>query len=148
MESKPIFEGQVRVQTLTRTENPRTRDDFQARILSPNGELAVLSPENATIRHLGYLQLKPGLVRGNHFHKLRHESFYMISGEVEMQLEELSSGKKETIIIREGDMVLIDPGIAHAFLPLSEGQAVEFAPEPFDQADIYRHVISEPDKLH
>ena len=55
-----LFNGQVMIHTLERTDNPRARSEVQARLLSPNGELAVLSAENAVIRHLGYLELKHG----------------------------------------------------------------------------------------
>jgi oxalate decarboxylase/phosphoglucose isomerase-like protein (cupin superfamily) len=136
-----LFNGQVMIHTLERTDNPRARSEVQARLLSPNGELAVLSAENAVIRHLGYLELKQGIARGHHYHKHRHESFYMISGAVNMLLEVLESGEKISVQIFPGDLVIINPGIAHAFLPTQEGKALEFASEPFDAADIYRHLI-------
>jgi oxalate decarboxylase/phosphoglucose isomerase-like protein (cupin superfamily) len=136
-----LFNGQVIIHTLERTNNPRSRSEIQARLLSPNGELAVLSAENAVIRHLGYLELKQGVARGHHYHKLRHESFYMISGEVNMLLEFLETGEKISVQIFPGDLVIINPGVAHAFLPTQEGKALEFASEPFDAADIYRHAI-------
>lgn len=138
---RALFEGRVMIHTLEVTDTPRARAEIQARLISTNGELAVLSSENAVIRHLGYLELKTGIARGHHYHKLRHESFYMLTGEVTMLLEELSSGKQEMTQIYAGDLALIQPGIAHAFVPVTPGQAIEYAPEAFDPEDIYRHPI-------
>jgi len=113
----------------------------QARLVSPTGELAVLSDGEIAIQHLGYVEFRQGLPRGNHFHKLRHECFYMIAGETELHIEEISTGRTERILLRAGDLAIIYPGFAHTFLPVTSGHGLEFAAEPFDATDVYRHEL-------
>jgi mannose-6-phosphate isomerase-like protein (cupin superfamily) len=125
------------VKSLILTDQPATRSEVRARIVSPKGELAVLSDGVTAIRHLSYLELRKGVVRGNHFHKVRNEQFYVFTGDVMMHLEEVASGDKTVVPLKPGDLALIGPGIVHAFLPTSAGHALEFAPESFDPADVY-----------
>jgi quercetin dioxygenase-like cupin family protein len=112
-----------------------------ARLLSPGGELAVLLDGQTAIRHLCYVELRAGQPRGNHYHKLRHERFYVISGEIETHLQDLASGERAKVIMRAGDFAQIAPHVGHTFVPGTAGHALEFAPEPFDAGDVYRLVI-------
>jgi len=136
-----LLNGKVKVRSLLVTEKPAERRDVQARLLSPGGELAVLSDGVNAIRHLGYVELKEGKARGNHFHKLRHESFYIIAGEIDMHLFDLASGDRTTVRMRPGDLAEIGPNVVHTYVPTASGHAIEFAPETFDAADVYRQVI-------
>jgi mannose-6-phosphate isomerase-like protein (cupin superfamily) len=138
---KKLLNGCVEVKSLLVTDQPATRPEAMARIITGSGELAVLSEGQIAIRHLAYLELRKGLIRGNHFHKVRHESFYLIAGEVEMHLKHMVTQEQISETLRTGDLVSIDPDVVHAFLPLREGSALEFAPEPFDEKDVYRHLI-------
>jgi dTDP-4-dehydrorhamnose 3,5-epimerase-like enzyme len=81
------------------------------------------------------------MVRGNHFHKLRHEYFYVITGALEVRLEDLATKESERVELAGGDMLFIKPSIAHALNPLSDGHALEYAAEPFDLADVYPHAL-------
>jgi mannose-6-phosphate isomerase-like protein (cupin superfamily) len=131
----------VQIHSLAKTNQPAGRPDVLARLLSPNGELAVLTDGSVPIRHLGHVELLEGKVRGNHYHKLRREFFYVIAGDCDFLFEDAGSGGREKALLRPGDLAVIEPGIAHAYLPLSAGHAVEFAAEAFDPADVYRHQV-------
>jgi oxalate decarboxylase/phosphoglucose isomerase-like protein (cupin superfamily) len=131
----------VQIHSLAKTDQPAGRPDVLARLLSPNGELAVLTDGSIPIRHLGHVELLQGKLRGNHYHKLRREFFYVIAGDCEFLFEDAINGFAEQALLRPGDLAVIEPGIAHAYLPLTGGHAVEFAAEAFDSADVYRHNI-------
>ena len=133
-----IFGGKVEVRSLQVTDKPAGRSEVIARLLSPGGELAVLADGVTPIRHLSYVELREGKPRGNHYHKLRHESFYLIAGELELHLQHVATGERAKITMQPGDFARIDPEIAHTFVPSTSGHALEFAPEPFDLADVYR----------
>ena len=141
--TKEFFSGQFVIKSLPVVEVPATRVETQARLLSPKGELAVMSEGAIDIRHLAYVELREGMLRGDHYHKLRHEYFYLISGEVTLNLQAISSGERATTTIRTGDLVFIKPGIAHSLIPARPGHAIEFAAESFDLADVYRHVLDQ-----
>ena len=141
MALKSYFDGRATIKSLLVTDQAANRAEICARINSPRGELAVLTDGNVPIRHLSYLEMRPGMIRGNHFHKLRQEYFYLISGDIELTLADLSSGQKVSVRISTGDLVYIQPGVAHAFNPTSPGHAVEFAPQPFDLTDVFPHQL-------
>ena len=142
MQAQSFFGGRARVKSLLVTDQPANRSEICARIQSPRGELAVLTEGNTPIRHLSYIELRSGMLRGNHFHKLRHEYCYLIAGELTLTLSEVSSGETVVIGMRSGDLALISPGIAHAMHPTTPGHAVEYAAEPFDLADVFPHQIA------
>ncbi len=129
------------MKSLPVTSQPAGRPEVEARLLSPGGELAVLTDGSVPIRHLNYLELRAGQMRGNHYHKLRHETFYVTGGELELHVQDGASGPREVLLLKAGDMVRIDPGVVHAFLPRMDGQALEYAPEPYDAEDVYREAL-------
>ena len=141
MEAKIFFGGRATVKSLQVTDRPADRAEICARLSSPRGELAVLTDGSTPIRHLCYVELRAGQVRGNHFHKLRHEYFYVIAGNLAVQLQDVSAKESASVELQAGDMLFIKPGIAHALNPLNDGHALEYAAEPFDLADVYPHAL-------
>jgi mannose-6-phosphate isomerase-like protein (cupin superfamily) len=139
------FGGKVWIKPLIVTDQPATRADVQARLKFPNGELAVLGDGKTAIHHLSYVELKEAMPRGNHYHKLRHEYFYLISGDAEMVFEDIATKEQSGTLLRPGDLVYIKPEIAHVFVPRQEGHAIEYAAEIFDAADVYRYPLQKPD---
>jgi quercetin dioxygenase-like cupin family protein len=133
-----LLNGKVEIRPLPLLTPPAERTDPLARILTPGGELAVLADGLTPILHLGCVELKTGCVRGNHYHRQRHERFYVISGETTLFLEDLATGQTARATLVTGDFALIPPNIAHAFLPTTNGFALEYAPEPFDPTDTIR----------
>ena len=142
MPVKSLFGGRIEIRSLVLTDQPATRTEVRARIATPKGEMAVLSDTGQIIRHLTYLELREGQRRGDHYHKLRHEYTYVISGGISLELEELATGEKATAQLVPGDLLFIQPGIAHAFVPTLPGHALEFTAEPFDLSDVYPHPLS------
>ena len=141
MEAQSYFGGRATVKSLLVTDRPAERTEICARLSSPRGELAVLTDGSTPLRHLCYVELRTGMVRGNHFHKLRHEYFYVIAGNLAVELQEISTNESASVELRPGDMLYIKPGIAHALNPLCDGHALEYAAEPFDLADVYPHTL-------
>lgn len=141
MGTRKFFDGRVVINSLELTDQPASRKETRARIASPKGELTVLMDEGQLTRYMAYVEFREGIVRGDHYHKVRREYFYLIAGHASLRLEEVSTGRKESVALNPGDLAFIEPGIAHTFLPLSPGHAIEFAVEAFDAADVYRHII-------
>lgn len=66
--------------------------------------------------HGGYTQVniittKQGVLRGNHYHKLSHEAFYIISGSVKVTLT--SNGIRQETLFQSGDFFKIPPMVLH-----------------------------------
>ena len=108
------------------------------RLMLPQGELAQMYDSEHGIRYIASIELLAGSVRGNHYHKVKKEYVYMLTGTVMLVLEDTASKERHSCELKRGDLALITPGIAHSLQVTESGQAVEFSPNRFDSADIYR----------
>lgn len=66
-----------------------------------------------------------------HYHKLKDETFYVLSGKVEMTIE----GK--TFIMEVGDTIQIPVNIKHTFKAIEDSKIVEISTQHFE-SDSYR----------
>ena len=81
-----------------------------------------------------------------HYHKLKTETFYVAKGELRMELTDLESARqqppliREVFTLREGDAILLKPGMVHRFTGIAEETHIfEFSTQHFD-ADSHRIV--------
>jgi mannose-6-phosphate isomerase-like protein (cupin superfamily) len=111
------------------------------RLLLPQGELANFYDEDEGIRYMAFVELRMGGVRGNHFHRVKEEQFYLSSGAVTLVVQNRETGTRASIDLSPGDLVIIATGIAHAIEPTRAGYAVEFSKTRFDAADVHRFAL-------
>ena len=134
--------GKVTKRTLPLVQPSSTPDSRTLkRLLLPQGELAQFYDGDEGIRYIAQIELQAGSIRGNHFHKLKQEWVYMMSGEVTLVVENLESKERESTLLTAGDLVFIQTGVVHALQVTKSGQAIEFSTSRFDPADIYRHKL-------
>jgi dTDP-4-dehydrorhamnose 3,5-epimerase-like enzyme len=112
---------------------PMTGDNHsERRLFSDKGEMAqILNRTAETYRHLVYWDLdstKSGEERGHHYHRRKTENFYVLTGEFDLLIHDLETGRKEVLVVKAGDRLRIFPGIAHAFRSRVYSQALEYAP--------------------
>lgn len=132
--------GNVRKQNLPLFEAPSATDaPLLKRIALPQGHLAQFHDDAQPIHYIASIELREGTVRGNHFHKVKREFIYVLKGELLLLLEDVVSKDRESIPLKEGELVVINPGIAHALRVTQAGMAIEFSPARFDGSDIYRY---------
>ena len=114
-------------------------DQEERRIISPKGEMAqILNRANECFRHLVYWDLDSGKskqMRGNHYHLRKTERYYVISGRLELFLEDVKLLQNEKIELSAGNCITVHPHVAHAFRSLSYAQVLEFSPVPYDPGD-------------
>jgi len=68
------------------------------------------------VGQISYLRISPGETRGNHYHNAKVELFFLVSGFVKFNIENIFTKKKKTIIVKEGKKIpsiLTQPGFAH-----------------------------------
>jgi quercetin dioxygenase-like cupin family protein len=107
----------------------------------PQGELANIYDSEDGLRYAALIEMKVGSVRGNHVHRVKEELVYVISGKLELVVQEIPEGEKVTLDLRPGDLIFISTGIAHALKPLESGMAIEFSKARFDPSDVQRVVL-------
>lgn len=137
-----LLDGKVRKQTLpvvqpsSGLQSPRLK-----RLMLSQGELAQFYDGDDGIRYIAQIELQAGSVRGNHYHKIKQEWIYMMSGEVTLIVEDLASKARESVQLDAGDLAFIQTGIVHTLQVTKSGQAIEFSTARFDPADIYRQKL-------
>jgi mannose-6-phosphate isomerase-like protein (cupin superfamily) len=138
MNEKSFLEGKVRQSSLPVFHNASPAlAAGPKRLLLAQGELANFYDGLQGIRYMAFIELRPGGIRGNHFHRVKKEHVYLISGEVLMVAQDGKEGTPVSIMLNEGDLVTIETGIAHALKPLRAGSAIEFSETSFDAADVH-----------
>src|SRR5580765_56869 len=134
--------GKVTKRTLPLVQPCSTPDSRTLkRLLLPQGELAQFYDGDEGIRYIAQIELQAGSVRGNHYHKIKQEWIYVMSGELALIVEDLESKARESTPLIAGDLAFIQTSVVHALQITKSGQAIEFSTSRFDPADIYRHKL-------
>lgn len=108
----------------------------EKRLIQERGELALIA-DGQEIRHITYFSLNPGpdYFRGNHYHKKKKETVYVISGKLKVLLKDIENQQSEVIILTSGDKLTIMPLCAHKFFCIEKAQVIEYYQTSFDAED-------------
>ena len=143
MSETTFLNGKVLKRSLPALELPLGPDaPALKRLRLPQGELAQFYDAEEGIRYMAFLELVPGQVRGNHYHKVKEEQVYVMRGEVWLSVADIDSQARASVALRAGDLAVIRTGIAHAMRTVAAGQAIEFSSARFDAADIHRFPLA------
>jgi quercetin dioxygenase-like cupin family protein len=140
MVEQELLKGKVRVWNLPQVQ-PGPNELLQKRVMLPQGELAQFYDGEEGMRYIASIELKQGTVRGNHYHKIKREYVYILSGRVSFVSLDLETDAREEIELAGGSLAFIEPGIVHALDVKENGLAVEFSPNRFDASDTYREKL-------
>ena len=76
--------------------------------------------------------------RGRHKHALRHESFYIISGNLKARYWLHHPDEAVEYIHQAGTLLRLKPGLFHEYECVGgPALALEFSPQPYDRSDHY-----------
>lgn len=114
--------------------------DGGGRIITTSGELTQII-NGVSIKFVAYVEFKPGKTRGNHFHRRKTEILYVISGELRARYRSVAGTDERELLLKNGDIVEVPPGWAHAYIATEHTHAVELATLPYDPADTYLWTI-------
>lgn len=113
-------------------------DDAERRVFSSKGELAQIINGTTAIQHLVYWDLdspRSGQTRGNHYHKVKAEQCYVLTGELEVTVVDRETSERKILTVKGGDRINIAPSVAHSFRSKGYAQVLELLPTPYDAAD-------------
>lgn len=85
------------------------------------------------------LELSKGKQCSIHYHKIKDETFHILSGKIELHLWKKYPGEQQTLIMVPGDTLRLKPGLIHRFKGLEDSQILEISTQHFEE-DSYRHV--------
>ena len=79
------------------------------------GEIIKLLDDGKTsIKSVLLIKSKKGAIRANHYHKEDAHYVYMVYGSMEYTEQPVGSGKKEAVVVKEGDLIYTPPMVEHA----------------------------------
>lgn len=107
----------------------------QKRLIQDRGELALIE-DGMSIQHLGYFSLLAGKgYRGGHYHKIKTEHFYVISGHLLVELLDVETNESDQVELKAGTKASILPFLAHRFQAIHDSQVIEYYDGFFEAAD-------------
>lgn len=82
---------------------------------------------------------KPGMTRGGHYHKRKHESFFVISGMARIILEHVETGERKVIEVSNDKIeeIKIEPLWSHAVKNIGDEDlyVISYVDELLDKKD-------------
>ena len=84
---------------------------------------------------VNFIETGAGQVRGNHYHKETRELFFIISGEIDVIIDDLNSGEHFELSVSKGDVFIIEPYELHTFHTKTDAQWINMLSKPVDQQD-------------
>ena len=114
---------------------PETREtDGAKRWVDEKGEFVQISYRE-DIGHLAFFELRKGQTRANHYHRKKHEVFYVIAGTIEAVFACASPNRKRTLVLEKGMKIHVPAGIAHSFYGIEDSLVVEYSPQYYEKTD-------------
>lgn len=98
--------------------------------IDARGEIFKLLDDGKTsIKSVLLITSNKGAIRANHYHKKDSHYVYMLSGSMEYTEQPLKGGKKESVIIKKGDLLYTPPMTIHAMRFLEDSAFLTLATE-------------------
>ena len=72
-----------------------------------------------------------------HFHLLKEETWYVLSGILRMEFFDLNNAQKKQKILNPGDVIHLIPGVVHKLFAIEDSKIMEVSTQHFEQ-DSYR----------
>lgn len=83
------------------------------------------------------LRFNKGAQFSMHYHMLKHETFYVLKGKLELRCYDLSDATEHDGEIVAGDAIVIPPGNPHQLRALEDSEILEISTQHFE-SDSYR----------
>ncbi|HSS21914.1 MAG TPA: cupin domain-containing protein [Pyrinomonadaceae bacterium] len=90
---------------------------------------------------VNFIETQAGQIRGNHYHKETRELFFIISGEIDVVIEDLNSGQRVELSVTKGDIFLIEPYELHTFHVRTDAKWINMLSKPVDQENPDFHQV-------
>lgn len=81
---------------------------------------------------VNFIETRAQQVRGNHYHKETRELFFIVSGEIEVTIDDLNSGRHLELSFGKGDIFIIEPYEVHTFRTKTDAQWINMLSKPID----------------
>jgi mannose-6-phosphate isomerase-like protein (cupin superfamily) len=93
---------------------------------------------------VNFIETRANEVRGNHYHKETRELFFIISGEIDIVVDDLNSGKHFEFSVTKGDVFVIEPFELHTFKTKTDAQWINMLSKSVDPQNPDFHQVAKP----
>ena len=136
---KALLNGKVKIAPLPLIKSPsKNVMKGPKRLFLEKGELSEIYDSSEPIRHIAYIEFLSGKPRGGHYHT-RSEFFYIIRGEIILKVVDVATGVAAETKAKEGDLIFLQPKIAHALKSIGAGHVIEFSRKRFNPKDTIKY---------
>jgi dTDP-4-dehydrorhamnose 3,5-epimerase-like enzyme len=90
------------------------------------------------IHHLALFEIRNRFSRGNHYHRMKEEIFYVFRGKLRALFMDMESFQKEERVLEKGERIRIKPLCGHLFYGLEDTLVVEYSPQVYEEEDRYK----------
>jgi dTDP-4-dehydrorhamnose 3,5-epimerase-like enzyme len=97
---------------------------IQPYMLKNDNRGKILGITQNTWEEINYIESIKDSVRGDHYHKETLEAFYIISGEIKVEVVNINNNKKEEFIAKSSEIFIIEPYELHTFTALTDSSWV------------------------
>lgn len=101
--------------------------------MDERGGLIQLVREGYT--QVNYIFSAQNSVRGNHYHKINKEAFYIIRGAMTVNLQNIQTGERTILQVEKGDMFMVFPYVMHTFVYSEDTELISMYDEGVELAD-------------
>ncbi|HEY9284230.1 MAG TPA: cupin domain-containing protein [Pyrinomonadaceae bacterium] len=91
---------------------------------------------------VNFIETAAQQVRGNHYHKETRELFFIISGEIEVVIDDLNSGEHTEMTVGKGDVFIIEPYELHTFRTKTDAKWLNMLSKPHDERNPDFHQVA------
>lgn len=108
-------------------------------VIDERGELYEFTGVCAEFKQVNILFSKAGTKRGQHYHKILREKFYIISGFLIVDVVNVETGEKTSFECKKAEQFIIEPFNQHTLTFIEDTTILSFYSEEFDpiNPDIY-----------
>ncbi|MDE1870246.1 MAG: WxcM-like domain-containing protein [Candidatus Micrarchaeota archaeon] len=96
-------------------------------------------------RDIVSLLTNPGVIRGNHYHKVKEEAFVVVTGRVLVKMVDVETGERKEITLdgKNRQLLFVHPYVAHTIKNIGDGPCwlVEMENADYDKNDDYRFEV-------
>lgn len=96
--------------------------------------LKVIFNGDFVAKQIKVLEVKTESILGNHYHPYS-ELFYILKGGAIVNLQLPDTKEKKSLLLKEGDRLIIGARVAHQFLPSANTIMIEGTSEPYQGAN-------------
>ena len=82
---------------------------------------------------VNFVQTTAGQVRGDHYHQETQELFFIVSGEIDIEIRDVKTGVCNEFVARAGDIFIVEPYENHIFRARTDARWINMLSKVLDE---------------